>query len=99
MLWNNELTNQIDNYVSKLSILSKIKLREDYNLWNEGDTKEFLKAISFGGDAIGAHQVNVFINELKIQSKMKTKKIVEKDGEQVNIAETIDKMEFNPITK
>jgi hypothetical protein len=65
---NDGLINIIDSYVSKLSILSKIGFRQDYGLWNDANTEELLKAISYSGSSVSSNQINVFIDTLKLSA-------------------------------
>lgn len=62
------IASQIDNYISKASILSKIKLRKDYGLWNDADTQEVLKAITFGDKPPDTTTINLYIDKLKINT-------------------------------
>lgn len=108
--WNfsidkNELTDKskslhiIDDYVSKLGILSKIAIRKQFGLWSDIETEELLKSISLNENSIGTEYINLTIEALNINiqpKKMEIKQINVSQGGQVNIAERIGKIEFNP---
>jgi uncharacterized protein YjbI with pentapeptide repeats len=64
----------IDTYISKLSILSKIKLRMEQGLWDEEKTQHILKSIDFGNAPIGAGDVNIYIENLKINKGLTIEK-------------------------
>ncbi|MEM1119814.1 MAG: pentapeptide repeat-containing protein [Bacteroidota bacterium] len=91
-----ELLREIDNYVSKLSVITKIGLRQKVALWMESETKSVLDAITFARPSIDTPAVNILIDKLYINPKeMKIGKLIAKKGSQVNIADRIDKIEFN----
>ncbi|MEL6833119.1 MAG: hypothetical protein AAFP77_09015 [Bacteroidota bacterium] len=58
--------NIIDTYVSKLSILSKIKLRQKFGYCTDEDSLKILKAISFDDKLIDRENVKIYIDRLKI---------------------------------
>jgi uncharacterized protein YjbI with pentapeptide repeats len=70
-----QMTGLIDTYISKLSLLAKIKLRQENGLWNEENMQNVLQAISFG-DAlpIAPKEVNLYIENLKINKGLTIEK-------------------------
>jgi len=90
-----DLISAIDSYVSKLSILSKISLRKEHQLWSEELTQELLKTITYGNGSISPNQINIVIENLKIKS-MKINKVITNGG-QVNIAERIEQVHYQTI--
>ncbi len=70
----------IDAYISKLSILFKIKLRQQHGLWKEDDTHEMLKTLFFGENSLDSKSINIHIENLKADSGFTIKKQINHDG-------------------
>ncbi|MEO0874714.1 MAG: hypothetical protein AAFY48_08935, partial [Bacteroidota bacterium] len=58
----------IDAYISKTSVLSKIQLRSNYDLWKKEDSEKILQAVSFGDNKLDGDTINIHIENLKIES-------------------------------
>jgi len=89
----------VDNYSSKLSVLLKIAVRKQFGLWSDTETTELLKSISYNEYSISSDQINCMIENLIINinpQNMEIKELNVSHGGQVNIAERIGKIEFNP---
>ena len=70
-----QMTGLIDTYISKLSLLAKIKLRQESGLWNEENMQNVLHAISFGDSSpIAPKEVNLYIENLKINKGLTIEK-------------------------
>lgn len=70
-----QMTGLIDTYISKLSLLAKIKLRQESGLWNEENMQNVLQAISFGDTLpIAPKEVNLYIENLKINKGLTIEK-------------------------
>jgi len=96
-----EIAEQIDSYVSKIAILTKMSMLREQGLWERKETKKVLKVIHFDDTVIDDSKINITINmitdnRIKNISTMKIKKIVAKKGSQINFADHIEKVEFNP---
>lgn len=83
----------IDNYISKASIFSKIKLLVNFGLWSESDTEILLKAIPSKGTSIG-HLTLVIQNS---QLNMNIENVNAHAGSQVNIADRIGHVSYSPV--
>lgn len=87
---DDEIVEQIDNYVSKIGILTKIGLRKDYGLWTEKDTLELLKSLPSNNSSISPNQINIYIENIKLKSNMKIKNVIANDQSNINIIEKIN---------
>ena len=89
----------IDNYTSKISVLFKIGIRRQLGSLDDSHTKEIFKAISCNEEDISIEDIDHTIKNLIININnlpVKIGKLNVSNGGQVNIAEHIGKIEFNP---
>jgi|GEM_PF-1453998 len=96
-----EIAQQIDSYVSKIALLTKMAMLREQGLWRDKQTNNVLKVIHFSEAAPDAVQINMTINNFVDNRKttnnnMKIGKVIAKKGSQVNFADVIEKVEFNP---
>lgn len=89
------IRRKVDNFIGKIAILMKISLLQQHNLMPEDAIREIVKAIGFNGDYERANQIQLTINLIK---EMKIGKIIAQPNSQVNIAENIQKIEFNQVS-
>ncbi len=91
ILRNNDI-GQIDNIISKTSVLTKIKYRKDLGKWSDFEMEQLQKAISICRDEKLLGNINFYFNNLN--TYMKIKKIEAEKGSNVVIAENIKRLNF-----
>jgi len=90
-----EIKRKVDSFIGKMAIMMKMSMLQQHGLLPEETIWEIVKAIGFNNEHDRANQIQLTINLI---NEMKIGKVVAQPNSQVNIAENIDKIEFNPVS-